>query len=156
MNNLTLFQRLVFINQTLFKRNANDKNISRGQGKVLVTLHMKDGISTKELSEKLNINVTSLNETLNKLLEKGYVEKIPSDKDKRVLLIYLTEKGRNIRPEPPKDLDVFDCLNEMEKETLDEYLTRISMELNKRMKNENPEKYEKMIKYHQELFKELN
>lgn len=70
MNNELLFHKFTFINQMLKRRNANSKNISHGQGRILAILKQKDGISTKELSEILNIKVTSLNETLNKLIKK--------------------------------------------------------------------------------------
>ena len=80
MNEL-IFHKLVFINESLKRRNANEKSISRGQGRILAILHQKDGISTKDLSEILNINVTSLNETLNKLMRNGYIKKESSMKN---------------------------------------------------------------------------
>ena len=72
------------------------KSITKGQGRLIVLLKRKDNISTKELSEILNISVTSLNETLNKLEQKNFIRKVPSQKDKRVLLVELTEEGRNL------------------------------------------------------------
>ena len=92
IDNELLFHKFTFLNQVLKKRNANKKTISHGQGRILAILHRKDGISTKELSEILNIKVTSLNETLNKLIKAGYLKKETSTTDKRVLLIYLTDK----------------------------------------------------------------
>ena len=153
MDNLTLFHKFVFINQMLKKRNANNKSITHGQGRILMILKRCDGISTKELSEILNIKVTSLNETLNKLQQKDLVEKRPSPEDRRILLVYLTKKGSDFRFETPKDLDIFDCLSETQKENLDEYLSLITDELNEKFKNENPEKYEKMLRHRQEVFK---
>lgn len=152
MSNELLFHKFVFINQILKKRNANDRNITQGQGRILFILNQKDGISTKELSEILNIKVSSLNETLNKLIKKGYLKKETSPTDKRVLLIYLTEEGRKIKPPQPKDLDIFDCLNEDEKENLDKYLDLIAIEIHNKFRSENPEDYEKMLKQKEELF----
>ena len=152
MNNELLFHKFIFINQILKKRNANDKSITHGQGRILVILHQKDGISTKELSEILNIKVTSLNETLNKLIKKGYVKKETSPDDKRVLLIYLTEKGRSIKPPKPKDLDIFDCLNDNEKKDLDRFLDLIAAEIHNKFRRENPEEYEMMLRQKEELF----
>ena len=151
MNNELLYHKFIFINQILKKRNANDKTITHGQGRIIAILNKKDGISTKELSEILNIKVTSLNETLNKLIKKGYLEKKASPEDKRVLLIYLTDKGRNIKPPKPKDINVFDCLSEDEKENLDKYLDSIAAEIHNKFRSENPEEYEKMLKHKKEL-----
>ena len=156
MNNLLLFQKFAFISHGFMRRNANHKSISRGQGRILAILKRKDGISTKELSEILNIKVTSLNETLNKLIDANYLEKRPSPKDKRILLIYLTEKGHNFKPPMPKDLDVFDCLSDDEKEELDKYLTSIINEFHVKFKVENPDKYEKMVKQREEFLKKYS
>lgn len=151
MNNKMLYHKFIFINQILKKRNANDKNITHGQGRIIAILNKREGLSTKELSEILNIKVTSLNETLNKLIKKGYLEKRASPEDKRVLLIYLTDKGRELKPPKPKDLDIFDCLSEDEKENLDRYLDLIASEIHNKFRNENPEKYEKVLKHKREV-----
>lgn len=151
MNNELLFHKFTFINQILKKRNANDQTISHGQGRILAILNKKDGISTKELSEILNIKVTSLNETLNKLIKKGYLKKEASATDKRILLIYLTDKGHEFRPPKPKDLDIFDCLTESQKRNLDEYLDLIASEIHYKFRCENPEKYEHMVKHKKEV-----
>ena len=152
MNNELIFHKFTFINQMFKRRNANTKSISHGQGRILAILKQKDGFSTKELSEILNIKVTSLNETLNKLINNGYVKKEASPEDKRILLIYLTKKGREFKPPKPKDLDIFDCLDENEKENLDKYLTLIAKEMHNKLRDENPEKYEMMVKHRQEVF----
>lgn len=153
MNNEMLYYKLMFVTKILNKRNSSDKNISMGQGRILAILNMHEGISTKELSEILNIKVTSLNETLNKLLNKGYIKKEVSKEDKRVLLIYLTDKGREFKFEKPKDMDVFDCLSSEEKEDFDRFLTLISEEIRKKFMSEDPEKYEEIQKHREKIFK---
>lgn len=67
---------------------------SRGQGRIMAFLRMKDGISTKDLSYMLDIRVSSLNELLAKLEKAEYITRQPSETDKRIMLIYLTPKGR--------------------------------------------------------------
>lgn len=153
MNNIDLFRKIAFINNTFVKKNANQKSISQGQGMILLILKRHDGISTKQLAEMLNIKITSLNETLNKLIKKDYIEKKPSTEDKRILLIYLTKKGHEFKPPMPKDLDIFDCLTSSEKEELDKYLTLICHEFHNRLKQEDPEKFEKMHKQRKEFLK---
>ena len=115
-------------------------------------MDFKDGFSTKELSEILNISVTSLNETLNKLEQQNFIRKVPSPKDKRVLLVELTEDGRAIEFKNHEDIDIFDTLSEEEKENLNEYLNRLTIALHNKFKEENPEKYEKIIKHRKEIF----
>ena len=157
ISNHLLYHKFTMINEILDKRYKRDnpemKNVSKGQGRIIAVLRRKDRISTKDLSEILNISVSSLNETLNKLEQKGFVKKVPSDEDKRVLLIELTEKGKEVKFKNHRDLDIFDTLDENEKDCLDEYLNRLIVELHRKFKDENPEKYEKCFKNRQEIFK---
>ena len=104
------------------------------------------------MAEILNISVTSLNETLNKLEQQNFIRKVPSPKDKRVLLVELTEEGRAIEFKNHEDIDIFDTLSEEEKENLNEYLNRLTIALHNKFKDENPEKYEKIIKHRKEIF----
>lgn len=155
-NNHLLFYKFSMINEILDKRikkqNPEMKSITKGQGRLIALLKRKDKISTKELSEILNISVTSLNETLNKLEQKNFIKKVPSQKDKRVLLIELTEEGRNLKFKYPEDIDIFDTLNDKEKEILNDYLNRVILELHDKFMEENPEKYEKILKNRKEIF----
>lgn len=155
-NNNLLFHKFIIINAILDKRNKKKnpemQSITKGQGRLIVLLKRKDKLSTKELSEILNISVSSLNETLNKLEQKNFIRKIPSENDKRILLVELTEKGRALEFKNNEDIDIFDALSQEEKEKLNEYLDTIMGELHKKFNEENPEKYEKIIKNRQEIF----
>lgn len=156
VNNKLLFHKFIMINEILDKRNKKQnpemKSITKGQGRLIGFLKRKDGFSTKELSEILNISVTSLNETLNKLEQQNFIRKVPSPKDKRVLLVELTEEGQSIEFKNHADIDIFDTLSEEEKENLNEYLNRLTVALHNKFKEENPEKYEKIIKNRKEIF----
>ena len=156
VNNQLLFHKFIMINEVLDRRNKKQnpemKSITKGQGRLIGFLKRKDGFSTKELSEILNISVTSLNETLNKLEQQNLIRKVPSPKDKRVLLVELTEDGRSLEFKNHEDVDIFDNLSEEEKENLNEYLNRLTVSLHNKFKEENPERYEKIIKHRKEIF----
>ena len=155
-NNQLLFHKFIMINEVLDRRNKKQnpemKSITKGQGRLIILLKRKDNLSTKELSEILNISVTSLNETLNKLEQQNLIRKVPSPKDKRVLLVELTEDGRSLEFKNHEDVDIFDTLSEEEKENLNEYLNRLTVALHNKFKEENPEKYEKLIRNRKEIF----
>ena len=155
-NNHLLFHKFSIINEILDQRNKKQnpemRSITRGQGRLIAILKRKDKISTKELSEILNISVTSLNETLNKLEQKKFIRKVPSQNDKRILLIELTREGRNLKFEDNNDVDIFDSLSEEEKENLNDYLNRLILKINYKFKEEDPEKYERIVKNRQEIF----
>lgn len=84
-------------------------DVSRGQGRVFALLKIKDGISTRQLAQVLGVRISSLNETLVRLESAGLVERRPSDNDKRVMLVYLTDAGKrreiedSVQPDPYED-----------------------------------------------------
>lgn len=98
---------------------------SKGQGRVLALLKIQPEISTKDLTYLLGIRQQSLNELLNRLEKGGYVERRPSQTDKRVMMVYLTEKGKNVQQPEPEPQNIFTCLNESEQVAFGEYLERI-------------------------------
>lgn len=56
-----------------------------------------DGIkSMTETAEILRIAVGTLTTSVNRLVKKGYVERLRDDNDRRIVLIKLTEKGREV------------------------------------------------------------
>lgn len=100
---------------------------TRGQGRILALLKLRDGISTKDLSYYLGVRISSLNETLMKMEKGGYITREPSEQDKRVMLVKLTEKGRNEEQPRPLDFDdIFSCLSEDEQGSFGEYIDRIA------------------------------
>lgn len=53
-----------------------------------------DGGNMSAIAGKLNITVGSLTTSMNSLVKKGYVERERSERDRRVVYIHLTSKGR--------------------------------------------------------------
>jgi len=118
---------------------------TRGQGRILAVLKLRDGISTKDLSYLLGVRVSSLNELLAKLEKNGYVTREPSAEDKRVMLVKLTEKGQNERqPEAFAYDDIFSCLTEEEQQILGAYLDRLIDALHAEIGEDGEEMLEKM------------
>ncbi len=90
---------LVFrmINRQHLSRCANSnslKNFTIGQGRILKLLTIKPEISQKELHGMLDISKQSLAETLSKLEKNGFIVREPSEEDRRVLIVKLTEEGK--------------------------------------------------------------
>ena len=109
---------------------------TRGQGRVLAMLKIQPGISTKDLSYLLGIKIASLNELLNKLEKGGYIVREPSEADKRVMLIYPTEKARSAQQDAPDHGDIFNCLGEAEQKAFGDYLERVIGALEARVGSE--------------------
>lgn len=56
------------------------------------------GISQEELSRMLYINKSNVARQLVVLEKNGYVSRLPSDEDRRVTLVYPTEKAKEVFP----------------------------------------------------------
>ena len=102
---------------------------TRGQGRILAALKLKDGIATRELAYVLGIRVPSLNEALSKLENAGYIVREPDPRDRRVQLITLTDSGRALtgqlgEGEPESD-NIFEVLTEQERTNLSDYLDKL-------------------------------
>ena len=124
-------------------------NPHRGQGRVLAILKLKPEISQKELGYLLDMSKQSLAELLAKLEKNGYVMREPSEEDKRIMTIRLTEKGRKAAEGVDDDslgtTKIFDCLNEEELAVFSGYLGRIIRRYEEQFPGEDFEQRRKSI-----------
>lgn len=157
--NEILFHKLYFINEMFEQKSKMNQsemnNLSRGQGRVLAILKRKDNISTKNLAIILGISISALNSLLTKLEKNGFVVKEQSDEDKRILLVKLTEKGQNYILKPSIDYDLFDCLDDNQKQNFNSCLNSIINVMLEDLKKDNPEKFDEISKKRNQLIKEL-
>lgn len=102
---------------------------TRGQGRILAALKLKDGIATRELAYVLGIRVPSLNEALSKLENAGHIVREPDPRDRRVQLITLTDLGRALTGQlgegEPEGDNIFEVLTEQERANLNDYLDKL-------------------------------
>jgi DNA-binding MarR family transcriptional regulator len=145
--NFELYEKLSRLQWLLHKQHIRGyaaggpmADTTRGQGRILAVLKLKDGISTKDLSYLLGVRVSSLNGLLSKLEKGGLVTREPSMQDKRVMLVKLTEKGRSLEePETVEHGGIFDCLSDEEQRALGEYLDRIIAALEEKLGDDDEE-----------------
>lgn len=108
--------------------------IGRAQGLVLHVLAECDGMTQTEITEKLDIRPSSLGELVAKLEKGGYVERRQNETDKRVINVFLTEKGREIEKEfvnPRQQAAESWCagLSEQEKSQLSDLLGKLILSM---------------------------
>ncbi len=107
-------------------------NPHKGQGRILALLRRSPEISQKELSAILDIRSQSLGELLMKLERSGFITRTPSEEDRRVMVIRLTESGKKAASEssvqPEEDL-IFGCLKEEEQTLLGQFFEKIINDL---------------------------
>lgn len=91
----TLYRHLqIYINRNL-------SPLGFGSGQYLYFNHIanNEGITQKELSNRLAIDKATTAKAVHKLNELGYIEQRQSETDKRFYNLYLTDEGRTILPE---------------------------------------------------------
>lgn len=74
-----------------------DTGLAGCQTPYLTTLYRQPGISQEEMARSLNVNKSSVTRQLAVLEEKGYVRREPSATDKRILLVYPTDKALELK-----------------------------------------------------------
>ncbi|MDQ0089003.1 DNA-binding MarR family transcriptional regulator [Paenibacillus anaericanus] len=82
-----------------YQKVLNPFDITVDQWEILVILWEKEGITQKELAERLFKDQTNIARMLFKLEKKGFIYRITPETDRRSLCVYLTAKGRDIKDE---------------------------------------------------------
>jgi len=116
--------------QNYITNEMKSHDIGRGQFIFLLVLYEHDGISQESLSSNLMIDKATTARAISKLEDAGYVVRKTDTKDRRVKNVYLTTKGRDIKPILTEKLiawtDILmSDLEEHEKETLIDLLDKM-------------------------------
>lgn len=72
-------------------------NLTYPQYLTMLVLWETDGISVKELGERLNLDSGTLSPLLKKLEAKSFLERSRLEEDERVVVVHLTNKGRELK-----------------------------------------------------------
>lgn len=83
----------------MFEHILSEKNIDAfngAQGSLLYILWQEDGIPIRELSRRSGLAVTSLTGMLGRMEAAGLIYRDRGDKDRRKILIFLTDNARSL------------------------------------------------------------
>ena len=67
-----------------------------GQGRILYVLWQEDGLPVVELAKRTGLAKTTLTSMLERMDAKGFLERVPDRKDRRMLRIFLTPKAQGL------------------------------------------------------------
>lgn len=90
---VTIFNEIMTIEEGALQ-SSTFKDISIKEMHTIEAIGMYGVHTTTEVSKKLSVTVGTLTVSVNNLVKKGYVERIRSDNDRRVVKLGLTKKGR--------------------------------------------------------------
>ena len=95
-----LIARIKQVGDRAFERIIMEKNIdifNGAQGRILYILWKRDGIPIKELSKQTGLAMSSLTTMLNRMEAAGLIHRQHGEKDRREMLIFLTETSRALK-----------------------------------------------------------
>ena len=86
----------------LFRRVVRSLRLTVIEWYILRALYEEDGQHASDLARAVGRAATSFTPNLDKLQEKGYIERRPDPGDRRAVRIYLTKKGEEARDQVNK------------------------------------------------------
>ncbi len=117
--------------QQLFKVELAPFGITPGQYAILSCLWEDDGQTPRQLAERLSLDSSSITGILDRVEQKGLIQRQAVPRDRRTLQVVLTSKGREL--EKPVNQAILDAnqkvlsqLEEQDSEKLRKYLHKLN------------------------------
>jgi DNA-binding MarR family transcriptional regulator len=99
---IRLLIRAVYYDTVKFSKSFG---LTGPQSAVLRILQVEGPMSSAGLSRKLYVTPSNITGIIDRLVKKGYVERVREEKDRRVVLIALTEEGDRIAGKLPDPIE---------------------------------------------------
>ena len=78
----------------LLLQKAGIEEFNGAQGRILYVLWQEDGLPIIELSKRTGLAKTTLTSMLDRMDEKGFLERVVDNKDRRMIRVFLTSKAK--------------------------------------------------------------
>lgn len=119
----------------ILKKSGIDE-INPAQGRILFVLWKKDAIPISELARRTLLSKSTLTSMLDRLEKTGYIIRIPSKEDRRIILIKRTEKDKSLESKYARVSNemtkmFYDGFTPKEIDDFENYLRRILANLTK-------------------------
>lgn len=106
---------------------ASELGFSPGQLPVLLELWAEDGLTQKQLLDRVGIEQATMANTLSRMQRDGLVERRPHPSDRRAQLVFLTDRAKSLEEKAvsaARDADdaLFKGFRRFERELLLEYM----------------------------------
>ena len=113
-----------------------DSGLTLGQPKVLDYLKIYDGASQKEIAAACHIEAGSLTSILNRMEEKGIIERRMLNGNRRTYYIFLTESGKKLQKLEEQgfskiEKEVWDGISDIERDAFMKTFLKINENLSK-------------------------
>jgi DNA-binding MarR family transcriptional regulator len=124
------YQRLL---KEELKRSSSD--LTQVLYKILYEAYLHEGLSIKEMANKLATDLTTFSRQVQTLEKSEFISRLPNRQDRRIIQLYLTEKGRMAVESVIKNVEnrIVQTLNDMN-EFEEETIIRSIIQLSKKMR----------------------
>lgn len=98
----TIIERYIAAEFTVIKHLFNEigeaipDHLTIDQYQIMCVLHQRGQCSSTDLAEVFMVVKSSITAIINRLVDRGYVERTPAEEDRRVIVLSLTEEGRTV------------------------------------------------------------
>ena len=105
----------------MYNQEAAEHGMTHTVGMALLKINPKEGTPSTQLGPAMGMEPTSLTRTLKTMEEKGLVNRVQDEEDKRVVRVKLTEEGQRLRNISKKTVVGFneEIINEIGPERLE-------------------------------------
>lgn len=79
---------------TISDMEFKEMGLEKGQYIIVVRVCENEGISQEEISNMIKVDRTTVAKSVKKLIEKGYIDRVQNESDKRAYKLFSTEKGK--------------------------------------------------------------
>jgi len=98
-----LIENIPYLQRRVFS-GIKKGGLSRQKMNLLILVRNKSGMPMKYYIKKLKVKKSNFTKLYNDLIEEGYLERKSNPKDRRSIILIITEKGRKIMSKERKDV----------------------------------------------------
>ena len=91
-----IFNQVLALEKKIFEQDKNFRDVSMTETHVLEAIRKCEPPTMGTIAAKLQITPGTLTSSVNKLIDKGYVNRHRSEIDRRIVTLSLTEKGESV------------------------------------------------------------
>lgn len=120
--------------RTIFDRRVRQLGLTRPQWLALVRVQRRPGASQSELADMMEMEKAPAGRIVDRLVEKGWLQRRPDPNDRRINRVYLTDLGERVYAaiQPTSEATVADALSDLpaaDQERLIALMTRVKARL---------------------------
>ena len=117
----TMVKRFGLLNRNCCEVGSLD--ISMVQSQILYEISKRRNAPMQEVADALGTDISTFSRQIQNMIKLDLIKKSPSEADKRIYLLSLTEQGKKVAQEIQKEMEshldeIFSHMNEFEKETV--------------------------------------